>query len=361
MKMDATRKGSNLIESKHAQRSSSRVTFGIYVENLHTPSANLHQKLVEHREQVVLARDAGFESIVVGQHLLTHPIQMPAMIPHLASLAEVSGNMRLVLGVLLLPLLNPILVADEVATLDWLSNGRAVLGIGLGYRQEEMLAMGVRREDRVGRFNEALAVMRKMWSADAPWSYEGKHFKYRDLPPGLKTLQQPHPPLWVAADVDAAVRRAARIGGAWYINPRVDLETIQRQLGVYHAEFARLGTSPPALFPIRREAVVAPTVERARSLAVRYLREKLRLYRDWGQYQVMGDVKPGEIEFDEDAIPNTYLVGTADSVSELIDEYRQKLGVNHFVLRVQWPGMEQKDVLSSIEQIGERVIGRFVA
>lgn len=333
-------------------------TFGLYVENLHPSQDDLAVRIREHREQIALARDAGFSSIVFGHHLLTAPIQMIAPLSHISSVIDLSGDMRLCTGILLLPLLNPVLLAEELASIDWLSGGRLVIGVGLGYRPEEFQAAGVEVGTRVGRFNEALEVMMTMWSSEGPWSFNGKWFHYEDLPGGLKPRQQPNPPLWIAADADNAVRRAAKWDGAWYINPRAALESLRRQLPIYDQALRDYGHSRPTVFPIRREAFLADSDKEAISTAVRYLSRQLELYKGWGQYQVMPDSdSPSQLA--EDDIPDTYLVGTPSHVAELMNSYIDALGVNHFVLRMQWPGIPHRKVMKSIAMVGENLISLF--
>lgn len=336
-----------------------RVTFGLFVTAIHPRGEDFALRLAEHREQVDMVRQVGFTSIAAGQHFITQPLQVPATIPFLTSLADVSGQMRLVIGVALLPLMQPVLLAEDVATLDWLSGGRVVLGVGIGYRPAEFAAIGVSTRDRVGRFNETLTIMRAIWSAEDTWSFHGKYYSFDNLPGGLRPKQQPHPPLWVAADVDNAVRRAARLGAAWYINPRAKLEALKEQSHVYDEALAASGSARPAEFPIRREAFIARTDQEARAMAVRYLKRMLEIYEAWGQYEVMPAADKKDRSFGEDDIPDTYLVGTPERVAELVQTYNEELGVNHFVLRMQWPGMPHRDVMNSIELLGEKLIPRF--
>jgi alkanesulfonate monooxygenase SsuD/methylene tetrahydromethanopterin reductase-like flavin-dependent oxidoreductase (luciferase family) len=336
-----------------------RTSFGVFLTNLHGPGEDLAQRLSEHREQVQLARDCGFSSVAVGHHFLTQPLSILAPIPHLASLVDISGSMRLVLGVMLLPLVNPVPLAEEIATLDWLSGGRVVFGAGIGYRPEEFAAIGVSTRERVGRFNECFEVIRRIWSAEPTWSFEGRHFKYGEAPGGLKPKQRPHPPLWVATDVDAAVRRAGRLGAAWYINPRAKLESLRPQLDVYRAALAEHGNTMPDTFPIRREAFVAETDADARQMAVTYLKRMLAIYESWGQYRVMPGADVRDRSFGAADIPDTYLVGTPERVADLVTKYVETLGVNHFILRMQWPGMPNAAVMKSLELAGDRLISAF--
>src|SRR6266508_3760033 len=206
-----------------------RATFGLIISANYPNEPDLGARIAEHREQVALARQAGFTSLVCSHHFLTHPVTSLSTIPYLASMIDISGNMRLAIGVALLPLLNPVLLAEDVASLDWLSGGRAILGLAMGYRPDEFAAMGVSLRERRGRFEEGLAVMQAIWSAGPKWSFQGKHYQYDELPGGLRPRQQPHPPLWFAADVDVAVQRAGRVGAAWYPNPRAGLTSLKRQ------------------------------------------------------------------------------------------------------------------------------------
>ena len=216
--------------------------------------------------------------------------------------------------------------------------------------------MGVSLRDRVGRFTECLKVMKAIWTADSTWSFDGTHHRYAELPGGLHPKQQPHPPIWVATDVDPAVRRAARMGAAWYINPRAKPDFLKRQLSLYQETLAEAGHSMPQVFPIRREAFVGKTDAEARRIAVMYLKRMLAFYEAWGQYEIMPEAQKKDRDFGEDDIPSTYLVGTPERVAEMISMYREELGVNHFVLRMRWPGMPHADVMRSIELMGTRVV-----
>jgi alkanesulfonate monooxygenase SsuD/methylene tetrahydromethanopterin reductase-like flavin-dependent oxidoreductase (luciferase family) len=334
----------------------SRTTLGLFVVGNFAADEDVGQCIREQREQLVAAREAGFTSIAVGQHFLTHPIHTVAAVSYAASLADITGDMRVILGVMLLPLLDPVLLAEDVSTLDWITGGRVVFGTGIGYRPEEFRARGVSLHDRVGLFNESLKVIKAIWTADPTWSFAGKHFQFDGLPGGLRPKQKPYPPIWVATDVDPAVRRAARLGAAWYINPRAKPEFLKRQLAMYEETLEESGHSKPKIFPIRREAFVGRTDAEARRIAVQYLKRMLAFYEAWGQYDIMPEANKKDRDFDEDAIPDTYLVGTPDRVAEMILRYREELGVNHFVLRMRWPGMPHREVMKSIDLMGSKVI-----
>jgi alkanesulfonate monooxygenase SsuD/methylene tetrahydromethanopterin reductase-like flavin-dependent oxidoreductase (luciferase family) len=127
------------------------------------------------REQVLAARDNGFSSLFVGQHLLTGPMCMFQTNPLLGHLVHDAAGMQIGPGVLLLSMMNPVLAAEEAATLDWLSDGNYVLGAGLGYRPEEFQAMGVDKRERVGRLIEGLELIKRLWTEDRV-THQGRYF-----------------------------------------------------------------------------------------------------------------------------------------------------------------------------------------
>jgi alkanesulfonate monooxygenase SsuD/methylene tetrahydromethanopterin reductase-like flavin-dependent oxidoreductase (luciferase family) len=333
--------------------------FGIFLMAVHPGGDPIAARLREHIEQVRAIRDAGFDSLVLGQHFVTAPIQMIQPVPLLARLIPEAGHLTLVVGVFVVPLLHPVLTAEEVAALDVLAEGRTVCGVGLGYRQAEYAAFGVPYGERVARFTESLAVMKRLWSEERV-TFEGRFWRLRDVGIAPRPIQQPHPPIWLAADVDAAVRRAARVADAWYINPRTGLDELVRQLGVYQDALRAEGKPFPVEFPIRREMYIARDKATAVREAQPYLEGMLQLYGAWGQYEVQTDREKVQTTFPGE-IPDTYLIGGPDEIIELIERYRERLGVTHMLFRLQWPGMPHDRVLRAIELFGAKVIPHFRA
>src|SRR5260370_25751144 len=125
-----------------------------------------------------------------------------------------------------LPPPHPLEVAEQLATLDVITGGRLVFGVGLGYRDAENEAMGLDPRERVGRLVEGLEVIERLWNGE-PVSYAGKHFRMRDLRISMRPLQRPRPPIWLAANADARVKRAARLGDARLLNPHPTLAQLQ--------------------------------------------------------------------------------------------------------------------------------------
>src|SRR5919201_561094 len=132
--------------------------------NQYTLEESMARRIDEVVEQARLGRDLGFDLVALGQHHLAMPYQQPSSVPFLARLAAETGTMRIGILVFLLPLHNPVDLAEQVATLDAISHGRMIVGVGLGYRPEEFEAFGVRVEDRVPRCLESLELMKRVWT-----------------------------------------------------------------------------------------------------------------------------------------------------------------------------------------------------
>jgi probable F420-dependent oxidoreductase len=133
----------------------------------------------------------------------------------LAYLAANTSTIRLGTGILLLPQRNPVYTAKEVANLDWLSGGRIDLGIGVGWQKEEFDAVNVSWPRRGRRTDEYLEVLKALWTED-PSSFSGEFYELSDARMFPKPVQEPHPPIHVGGESDAALRRVARHGGGWY-------------------------------------------------------------------------------------------------------------------------------------------------
>lgn len=172
------------------------------------------------------AEAAGFESLWVSEHLvLSDPRVAPSpmdpqapILEPVASLAFAAARtttLRLGTGVIVLPLRNPLVLAKELATLDVLSNGRVLFGIGVGYVEREFRALGVPFEDRGERADEYLDAMRAIWTQDRP-AFEGRFFAFGDVQACPRPVQRPHPPVVVGGWTRPALRRAAERGSGWY-------------------------------------------------------------------------------------------------------------------------------------------------
>ena len=331
--------------------------FGIMVMPQHPRTDSSTKRFRETLQLTRLARDAGFDSIACGQHFLSPPYQNLQSIPLLARLAAESGSMDLILSIVLLPLYSPVGLAEDVASLDVISDGRVVFGLGLGYRDIEYEAFNTTRRDRTGRFLEALELIRRLWTEDEV-SFAGQHFSLSGGTCTIRPVQQPHPPIWIAANHDSAVARAGRLGCAWLLNPHATLSTLARQMEVYTAALREAGASPPSAFPIIKEMHVATSRDEAVRVAQPYLEPKYRAYADWGQDKAMPGQESFRVPF-EALAHDRFILGSVDDVIQQIETHRDRLGVNHFIFRIWWPGMEAYHAYRVLELMGTHVIPHF--
>ena len=327
---------------------------GFFVNSQYLPGESMPQKLRESVEQVRAARDAGFSLIAAGQHYLAAPYQMSAVFPLLSRLAAEAGDMQVAATVILVPLHNPVELAESIATLDCITDGRFVFGIGLGYRDEEYTAFGIRRSERAGRLNEAMDVIKRLWTEDE-MEFEGKYYTVPKTTPTTRPVQQPHPPIWVAANNDVAIRRAARWGYPWIINPHATIPMVADQWVGYKAALAEAGNPVPEELPMMRELYVAADRETAYIESQPFLEGKYAAYASWGQDKAL----PGEESFSvpyQDLARDRFLLGSPGDVVSELQRYSEELGINHMVFRMQWPGMPQEQVLKQIDLLGREVI-----
>ena len=334
-----------------------KMKFGVSVGPQHPMTDSPVVRFRESVQQAVLARDAGFDAVTAGQHFLSPPYQTLQTVPLMSRLAADTGAMRLVIGVLLLPLLNPVQVAEEIATLDVMSGGRVIFGVGLGYREVEFEAFGVKVSERVGRMLESLELIRRLWSEERV-SFEGKFFRLHDATSTIRPVQRPHPPIWIAANADVAVARAGRLGYPWFVNPHAAMPTIERQWRIYCEALERAGHPAPEVRPIALELHVAPTREEAVAIARPYLEAKYTAYADWGQDKALPGGDSFRVGFEELA-RDRFVLGSPAGVIEELEKRVERLGSNFFIFRAGWPGMENYKVLRVIELMGEHVIPYF--
>lgn len=328
--------------------------FGLILANQYLMHESMATRMREVFDQVGLIRDLGFDLITLGQHHLATPYQMPSSVAFLGRLAADAGDLRIGITVFLLPLHNPVDIAEQVATLDAISNGRMIFGVGLGYRDEECEAFGITMKERAPRFEEALEIIKLLWTNDEV-EYRGRFYTIPKISSTIRPTQLPHPPIWMAANNDAAIRRAGRLGHPWAINPHVTFDLLRSQIALYRSTLAEHGHPRPAELPMFREAWIAPTREQAWAEAAPHLAAKYAAYASWGQDKAI----PEEQTFAkplEDLAKDRFIIGTPDDLIAECERAARELGVTTMVLRVQWPGMDPERVKQEIRQIGEEVL-----
>jgi alkanesulfonate monooxygenase SsuD/methylene tetrahydromethanopterin reductase-like flavin-dependent oxidoreductase (luciferase family) len=330
--------------------------FGIQLTAVHGAGTVPRLQLEEHEELVRLAASSRFDVMAVGQHYLTPELRYYQPVPYLAHLSGVAPNMRVATGIILLPLHNPVDIAEQIATLDVISDGRAVLGVGIGYADHEFTAFGVDRRTRVSRFTESLEVIRALWSGQ-PTKHVGRHFVIDPLATGTLPIQEPGPPIWGAAQSEAAVRRVAATCDTWYVPPFVTHEELVELYGSYKAELEQAGKPPPTELPVRRELFIADSHDEALAGAAERMSSRFDTYLRWGLGRDLAGGGFGPAE--EANILSRFIVGTPETCAEQILNLRAKVPMSHLILKPQWPGLAHREAVSQLERFCTEVVPRL--
>src|SRR5689334_16066657 len=165
-------------------------------------------------EAALVAEQAGFHGIFLPEHHFMPSGFCSSPLTALTAIAARTRTLHLGTSVLLLPCYHPLKLAEDAAHLDLFSDGRLILGLGMGAAQHESATFGVSREHLVSRYEESFEVLRRAWTHDE-FSFTGRHFQFSGVRVTPRPLQQPHPPLWMGGMSAPGARRAARFGLPW--------------------------------------------------------------------------------------------------------------------------------------------------
>lgn len=315
--------------------------FGTGLSLQHPLGVDLWEQLTGGVERAKRAEAMGFDFIGTGQHYVAQPYQMLQPFPVLAFLAP-QVKMRLV-ATIIVPLQNPVDLAEQIATLDVLSRGRITLDAALGYRDEEYHAFGIPRRVRAQRMEETLKLLPELWTKDQV-TFHGSQFHLDRSPTGLKPVQRPHPPIWVAATSDPAIQRAGRLGLPWAVAPAEAMSNIIRHLPMYEKALKEAGHPKPKEFIMIRGFCVRERRAEAWELAEKYLGAKFATYSRWGQDRAVTDEKPFAGQSFQELASEHFIIGDPDDCMRGLERL-VALGATHTHLYTQWPGVpvEQED------------------
>ena len=256
-------------------------------------------------EVVRAASRMGFAWVSIGHHWVSQPTVWPQPLPMLARLAPETGALRLKTSMLLLPLLNPVDVAESVATLDHITHGRLDLGVAIGYREKELAAAGLTRKDRVAKLEESLLLMKELWRGDEV-SFTGRYTTVSKVRMGFPPYQKPHPPIEMGAQSVGATRRAARLADRVFFGPQVAWRDIGKLVEIYRETRASDKPGAPGEAFASRSLIVGASKEAAHAAAQAYLERTFAMYRGWEmQEPTMVPLQLGDSGLDDWTINGT--------------------------------------------------------
>ena len=315
-----------------------------------TPMADIYAR---HLEQAVLADQLGLDMVWFTEHHFMADGYLPAFQPLAGAIAARTERLRISTDIAILPLYHPLRLAEEMAVLDNISNGRMELGVGMGYVPSEFEAFGVDIRHRPSLTEEAVEIMRRSW-ADGPFSFEGRRFQVPEVEVFPKPVQAGGPPMWMAAMLPPGAERVARLGlhllpqtsRAATLDPWLDaVRAAGGDPGSFRIGLIRsflVTDDPERDWPQWREA------ERYRMEAYKvFFRETPDDYgKGWGE---------------GDSIPQKVFVGSADECVAEIQRMRAEYGLTDIVSSGLPPGVDPAFMALNLERLATEVVPRVRA
>lgn len=335
--------------------------FGIFLL-LQSPTAKSHQEIFSRGTDLAKTADKlGFESVWCAEHhfstygYLSRPLMFAS---HLATQTE---KIRVGSAVVVLPLHHPLIVAEEIATADLLSNGRLDIGLGRGYQVYEFERLGIKLEESRERFEEAVDILLLAFKGE-PFSFNGKHFKFGETSIFPTPVQKPRPPIWVVGQSEESIVATAKRGfnlvsGGF----GVSLERLKEfrksfddlLVDAEQKENIRVSTQR-AVYVTKDESELPEIIEQARwNMRVTLsLRQGLERVEKGHAQAIPFDNEPS----DEELIDRYFVMGTPATCIEKLSEIRDVMGLDHFNANFWFGDLEHKQVLRSMELFAKEVM-----
>ena len=338
--------------------------FGIGLFSLQTHPENpiSHAQLYKNTlEQVKLAEEVKFDSAWISEHHFLDDGYCPSPAVIASAMAAVTSRIKIGSAGIILPLHNPIRVAEDTALVDNISDGRFNLGVVLGYRKDEFDGFGLPMKQRPSRMEEGIEVIVKSWTEEK-FSYEGKRFKLSNINVTPKPVQKPHPPIYIGAFEEPAIRRAGRLGYPLLIGPGRTMQMVRDTLGFYNDAAQKAGKNPNNVEHILlREAYIAEDKKKAKRESDKYITSMYKYYFGLGvKMFVRGKQLTGldDPMFDYLAA-DRFIIGDPEDCIREIKRYKDELGINYITCRMVFPQATHDTISRCIELFGKEVIPRF--
>jgi alkanesulfonate monooxygenase SsuD/methylene tetrahydromethanopterin reductase-like flavin-dependent oxidoreductase (luciferase family) len=322
---------------------------GAFLNQYYSPDGGFSVgNMLEQAEQM---DEWGFDTATLGER----HVHEEGFVEPITGLAAIAARTTLDVGTaaVLPAIYDPLHLAEQVATIDDIASGTVHFGAALGYREREFEAFGVDRDERVGRFVEALSLLRRLWQSPGAVTHHGDFYHYDDV--FVSPLPNSDIPIWIGGHADVAIERAAYRGNGWIASASSSRERLRAQIDTYECALDDFGKDRDENeVVLMRECFVADSEEAARDAIEPYLLNLYRWYERWGQAYLAGE----DTRDEWDRLKEKFVVGTPNDVIEDLRTY-EEMGVDHILLRWQFPGQSQESALACIDRLGEAVIPEF--
>src|SRR5688572_19940393 len=281
----------------------------------------------------VEAESLGFRSTFVVEHHFTGYGQVSATVKLLTSLGARTPRLHLRHAVIVLPWHNPVLLAEQAATLDLLSGGRLDFGVGSGYRYNEFAGFRVPMEEANARFDECLDVIVKAWTANEPFSHRGRWWEFDDIVVEPPTAQRPHPPIWMGAGGESSVRRVAAKGYNLLLGQYASPEDVGRSIAAYRTEVEAQGRRfDPLSVGVTRAFFVCDSEAEKEAALERRLANRVRQLKLATRPDGTVHGGPDRATGDPDTVNRiSAMYGSPEQIGEKLDELR-RVGVGYVLI-----------------------------
>ena len=322
--------------------------FGVMYDCRHVPGGDMTMTDVYAAtiEQAVLADELGFDHVWFTEHHFLEDGYLPAFQPLAGAIAARTKQIRISNDIALLPLYHPIRLAEELAVLDQISNGRMEFGIGMGYVPKEFDAFGVPLRNRVSMTDEAIEILRLAWG-EGPFSFKGKRYNLSNIDVHPKPVQPGGPPLWIAAMKEPGALRAARFGTNLLPQGRRE-EVLDPWRDAVNAK----GEDPDD-YRVGIIRSVYVTDDRERDWPKIREAERFRM----GVYGSFMAETPDDYGWgSSDGIPQNVIVGDATQVTQEISEFINTYGITDIATSGLPPGIEPEFMAANLERLASEVL-----
>ena len=302
-----------------------------------------------------LAEQAGFDSCFFGEHHQDKDGFLPSPLIVATAVACHTQTLRVGTSVILLPLHHPVKVAEDVVTLDLVSKGRVILGVGLGYQAADFRAFNVPIKERVSRLEESVEIVRLCWAGE-PFSFHGKHFDLEDVQVRPRPYQQPAPPLLIGASNPPGARRAGKLADGFVSTPSTGLEATVELIDTYREAASETGRDSQVV--LMRDAWVASSRSEAERVYGPEVMTAYHYYWQAGLPEFRGIESEAQLTLDRIAADRLILGDPEECVSEF-RRWGEATGAELCLLRLRHAhsgGPTHKDIMNTISLFGDRVI-----
>jgi alkanesulfonate monooxygenase SsuD/methylene tetrahydromethanopterin reductase-like flavin-dependent oxidoreductase (luciferase family) len=286
------------------------------------PDLDSGQGFRDYIEYNIEAEALGYESTFVVEHHFTGLGQVSASLNLLTWVAARTKTLRLGTAVIVLPWHNPVLLAEQTATIDLLSGGRFEFGVGKGYRHNEFQSFCIPQEEADERFEECLALVLKSWTSEERFSHHGRYWHFEDIIVEPPTKQKPHPPIWMAAGSPDSIRKVARRGYKLLLDQVASTTEVIERFNIYKAEVEASGRKfdPMDVGVSRAFLVTRDAEEKAKALEARLAHQR--------RLAVLSNAPDGRfkssLSFSDtlDAAGDSAMFGTVDEIAAKLEALR---------------------------------------